>query len=92
MKMLLTIVSFSLLTAIVSSAALAKDYQVTGTVLEVSDTKIVVDKKGEKFEIAKSADVKTTGEVKVGDKVTVYYSMSASEIESKGAAPAKKKK
>ncbi|MBC7466583.1 MAG: hypothetical protein H7256_11385 [Bdellovibrio sp.] len=90
MKMLLAIASLSVLTA--AGTASAKDYQVTGTVVEVSDSKIIVDKKGEKFEIAKSAGVKTTGEVTVGGKVTVYYSMTATEIESKGAAKEPKKK
>jgi hypothetical protein len=75
-----------------SFSALAKDYQVTGSVVEVTDTKIVVDKKGEKFEIAKSAATKAPATaVKVGDKVTVYYSMSASEIEAKPETAKKKK-
>lgn len=71
-----------------SATTLAKDYQVTGPVVEVSDTKIIVDKKGEKFEIAKTPATKAA-DVKVGDKVTVYYSMTATEIEVK---PAGKKK
>jgi len=92
MKTTLTL-GLTLLSISFSSLAFAKDYQVTGNVIEVTDSKIVVDKKGEKFEIAKPAGVKTTGEVAVGNKVTVYYSMSASEIESKGdAKDAKKKK
>ena len=84
-------VLFSLFIALCSSA-FAKDYQVTGPIVEVTDTKIVVDKKGEKFEIAKSATTKTTGgELKIGQKVTVYYSMTATEIEVKADAKAKKK-
>lgn len=74
-----------------STVSFAKDYQVTGNVTEVTDSKIVVDKKGEKFEIAKAATTKSTGEVKVGQKVTVYYSMSASEIEVKPETAKKKK-
>ena len=67
-----------------SASAFAKDYQVTGPIVEVTDTKIVVDKKGEKFEISKAAATKVAGgELKVGQKVTVYYSMSATEIEVK---------
>ena len=63
----------------------AKDYQVTGPVIEVTDASITVDKKGEKWEIARTAATKVTGTPKVGDKVTVYYSMTASEIEVKDA-------
>lgn len=69
------------------AVCLAKDYQVTGLVTEVSDSKIVVDKKGEKFEIARQTNskiaIKPDQELKVGSKVTVYYSMTASEIEVK---------
>lgn len=74
-----------------SISTFAKDYQVTGNVTEITDTRIVVDKKGEKFEIAKSAATKSVGEVKVGQKVTVYYSMAASEIEAKPESAKKKK-
>ena len=66
----------------VSTLALAKDYQVTGPIVEVTDTKIVVDKKGEKFEISKAAATHVSGgELKVGQKATVYYTMAATEIE-----------
>ncbi len=74
-----------------STVSFAKDYQVTGNVTEITDSKIVVDKKGEKFEIAKSATTKSAAEVKVGQKVTVYYSMAATEIEAKPEATKKKK-
>ena len=71
-------------------AAEAKDYQVTGAVLEVNPTYIVVLKKGEeKFQIATDAGTKGA-KPKVGDKVTVHYSMSASSIEVKPAAAEKK--
>lgn len=73
-----------------STFAFAKDYQVTGTVLDVKGDTIIVDKKGEKFEIVMPATTKKKGEVKKGDKVTVYYSMSATEIEVKPEAKAKK--
>lgn len=82
---------FIILLSVLSQATFAKDYQVTGEVIEVTDSKIIVDKKGEKFEIAKAATTKATGEVVKGAKVTVYYSMTATEIEAK-APTAKKKK
>jgi uncharacterized protein YxeA len=64
----------------------AKDYQVTGPVLEVNVSYIVVQKGDQKWQIA--MDSSTKGDKpKVGDKVTVYYKMTATEIETK---PAKK--
>ncbi|MBK8598173.1 MAG: hypothetical protein IPP07_21560 [Holophagales bacterium] len=69
-----------------------KTYQVTGPVVSVTDTVIVVDKAGEKFEIARTKDTKVTGELKAGTKVTVKYTMTATTIEAKEEkAPAKKK-
>ena len=70
-------------TLLLSSAAYA--YQVTGPVLEITDTKIVVDKNGEKHEIARDKDTKGGKDVKKGDRVTVQYRMTATEIESKAA-------
>lgn len=78
------------ITLIVSFLALSSmAYQVTGPVLEVTDTKIVVQKGKEKWELSKSPSTKNTSEVKVGDKVTVEYTMTASTIEVKAE---KKKK
>jgi len=69
---------------IVASAAFAgKTYQFTGTVIEVKDNVIVVDKNGEKFEMAKDASTKVKGDLKVGAKVTVKYESRAAEIEVK---------
>ena len=64
----------------------AKDYQVTGPVLEVKDTYIVVQKGEQKWQIAMDSSTKGA-KPKVGDKVTIYYKMTATEIEVK---PAKK--
>lgn len=70
-------------------AALA--YQVTGPVLEVTDTKIVVEKDKEKWEITRTKDTKVTGELKKGSKVTIQYFMTATSVENKDPkAPAKK--
>jgi hypothetical protein len=71
-------------------AAKPDAYQVTGAVVEVGSDKIVVMKGKERFEIARDGSTKMPGEVKVGDKVTVYYRMTATEVESKGAAKAPK--
>jgi len=65
----------------VASSAWA--YQVTGPVLEVSDSKIVVQKGKEKWEIARTPDTKITGDLKVGSKVTIEYSMTAKSVDVK---------
>ncbi|ACG73214.1 conserved hypothetical protein [Anaeromyxobacter sp. K] len=65
-----------------------KTYQVTGPVVEVGDESITVQKGKEKWEIARSADTKLAGEVKKGDKVTVEYRMTATNIEVKPAGKA----
>jgi hypothetical protein len=59
-------------------------YQVTGPVLELTDSKIVVQKGKERWEIARTPDTKVTGDLKVGAKVTVEYTMTAKTIEAKG--------
>ena len=70
----------------VAAAAFAgsvKTYQVTGPVLEIKDTMIVVQKGKDKWEIAKDANTKVKGDLKVGAKVTVQYEMKATDIEVK---------
>jgi phosphate-selective porin len=59
-------------------------YQVTGPVLEVTDTKIVVEKEKERWEIARDKETKGDKNIKKGDRVTIQYRMTATEIESKG--------
>jgi hypothetical protein len=71
-------------------AALPKTYQVTGPVLELRDDLIIVQKGKEKWEIARTADTKVTGELKVGAKVTIEYRMTASSVEVKGGPAADK--
>lgn len=60
-----------------------KTYQVTGPVLEVTPTKIVVQKGEDKWEVVRSKKTKVTGDLKVGSKVTIYYTMMAEEVEVK---------
>ena len=71
-------------------AAGAKTYQVTGPVLEVTDSMIAVQKGKERWEINRDANTKVTGDVKVGDKVTITYTMSATNVEVKAGKAAKK--
>ena len=71
-----------------SSAAQAgstRTYQVTGPVLGMNDNMIVVQKGKERWEIARNADTKMKGDVAVGSKVTIMYTMTATEVEAKGA-------
>jgi len=62
------------------AAPVVKTYQVTGPILELTDAKIVVQKGTEKWEIARTADTKAKGELKVGAKVTIEYTMSATSV------------
>jgi LysM repeat protein len=73
----------ALLAASSLNAADAKTYQVTGPVLEVTPTTITVQKGNDKWEIARDGKTKITGDIKVGAKVTIYYTMVAAEIEVK---------
>lgn len=80
-----------------SSVALAagtKTYQVTGPILEMNDSMIAVQKGKDRWEIARDSSTKVTGDLKVGAKVTITYTMSATEVEAKAdkaAKPAAKK-
>ena len=65
------------------SADAAKSYQVTGPILELTDTKIVVQKGDEKWEVTRTPETKVTGTLKVGARVTIHYTMSAKSVEVK---------
>ena len=64
-------------------AAGAKTYQVTGPILEVNDSMIAVQKGKDRWEVNRDSTTKVTGDLKVGDKVTVTYTMTATEAEVK---------
>jgi len=90
MTTLCGVVAASLLAcASLAEAGSTKTYQVTGPVLEVSDTMIAVQKGKDRWEIARDAGTKITGDVKVGSKVTIMYTMTATEVEAKEAKGAK---
>jgi hypothetical protein len=79
--------------AAIAYAAGPKTYQVTGPVLELKGDVIVVEKGKDKWEIARDSATKVTGDLKVGSKVTIEYSMKAATVEvkeAKQAAPKKK--
>jgi len=95
MKKVLFLVCTLMLIATVALAAGPKTYQVTGQVLEIKGDVIVVEKSGtEKWEVARDAATKVTGDLKVGSKVTIEYTMTAKKIEVKEdkKADVKKKK
>ena len=74
--------------AVPASAAAPKTYQVTGPVLEVTSDMIAVQKGSDRWEIARDAATKVTGDLKVGSKVTIEYRMSAASIDVKPAKAA----
>ena len=86
-QILATLVAAAFLAA--SSVALAKDYQVTGPVIDVKDDVIIVKKGSDNWEIARDKDTKATGEIKKGDKVMIKYKMIATTIEGKEAPKGK---
>ena len=72
----------ALLLATSAGAAEMKTYQVTGPVVSVTDDSIVVTKGKDNWTIAKDAATKGPT-VKPGDKVTIHYRMTATDIELK---------
>ena len=76
----------------VPAAAATKTYQVTGPVLEVTDTMIAVQKGKDRWEIARDASTKVTGDLKVGSKVTIEYRMTATAVDVKPEKASAKKK
>jgi hypothetical protein len=79
-SLVVMVVSIFLMVATFAFAAAPKTYQVTGPVLELKDDMIVVEKGKDRWEIARGADTKMTGDLKVGSKVTIEYRMNAATI------------
>jgi len=92
MKKILIFACAFLFVAAVAFAAGPKTYQVTGPVLEVKADTIIVQKGNDKWEISRDAATKVTGDLKVGSKVTIEYTMKAATIEVKDAKKAAAKK
>ncbi len=78
--------------AILGYAAGAKSYQVTGPITEMTEGTITVMKGKEAFQINLPKGTKGADGLKKGDKVTVYYAMTATEVESKAGAKKDDKK
>ena len=89
-KTLLPILCLALALGLAAPAlAAVKTYQVTGPVLELTGDHITVQKGQERWEVARDASTKVTGDLKVGAKVTIEYRMTATSVEVKPAAAAK---
>src|SRR3954465_7629643 len=67
-------------------------HQVTGPITAVDDSMITVMKGKEKFEVARDSNTKVTGDLKVGEKGTIKYTRTATEIEVKSAGKTDKAK
>ncbi|MGC3959870.1 MAG: hypothetical protein QM813_18665 [Verrucomicrobiota bacterium] len=80
---LLTLCGLALSADVCPAAPQAKAYQVTGPVVEVTETSITVKKGEDNWQIARDAGTKISGDLKVGAKVTVHYRMIATDVEVK---------
>ena len=69
--------------------AAPKTYQVTGPILELTDKTIVVQKGDERWEIARDESTKGASQLKVGQKVTIHYRMTATSVENKSTSETK---
>jgi len=92
MKKCLIFVCVFLFAATFAFAAGPKTYQVTGPVLELTADTIVVQKGKDKWMLGRDAATKVTGDLKVGSKVTIEYTMKAVTVEVKDAKKAEPKK
>jgi hypothetical protein len=81
-KVIFLLAAASLALSSAAFAAGAKTHEVTGTVLETTPTKIVIQKGAERWEIDLDPQSKVSGELKVGAKVTITYAMSATKIDA----------
>ncbi len=86
-KSVIVAVALALLAAVAIAAV--NTYQVTGPVLAVTNDSITVQKGKDKWELARDANTKIKGDLKVGSKVTIEYRMIATSVDV--AAPAKKR-
>ena len=90
MRKLTALFALLMVLAAFGAQASAKSYQVTGPVLEIKNDVIVVQKGKDRWEINRGA-AKVNGDLKVGAKVTIEYTMTATSVEVKAAPAAKKK-
>ena len=90
---LATVAACGLLFSAASAFAAPKDYQITGNVSELTDSTVtIMTLKKETWGFARDTTTKLPEGVKVGDKVTVHYTMLAGAVDAKPEATAKDKK
>ena len=83
LKMICLLAALSLALSGMVFAAGSKTYQITGTVVEATGSKVTVERGAERFEFdIDPATVKGSAELKVGSTVTVTYMMSVTKIET----------
>ena len=87
-KSIIVAVALALIAAVAIAAV--NTYQVTGPVLAVTENSITVQKGNDKWELARDANTKIKGDLKVGSKVTIEYRMIATSVDVT-AASAKKR-
>ncbi|OAI56948.1 hypothetical protein AYO49_03185 [Verrucomicrobiaceae bacterium SCGC AG-212-N21] len=93
-RIFFSVVGAALLAWSTDAAAATGYYQVTGVVVELTDTMIVIEKGDGKWHLMRDASTNATADLKVGAKVTVDYKMMATSVDVKekaGADTAKKK-
>ena len=61
-----------------------------GQYWKINESMIAVQKGKDRWEIARDANTKVTGDLKVGAKVTIKYIMTAKQVEAKAEKGAKK--
>jgi hypothetical protein len=81
----LILLCVSSLAAMSGATAGPKEYPLTGPIVSISDTTLVVQqaRTKETWEFARTPDTKGAADLKVGDRVTVHYSMQAVSVEPK---------
>jgi hypothetical protein len=82
-RALACLIVLSLLLAVSAFGAAVRTYQVTGPVLEIRSDAIVVQKGKDRWELARDANTKITGNLRVGAKVTIEYRMIATTVKVK---------
>ena len=83
LQIVLIVLAVGIGAALGAAAAAPKTYQVTGPVLAVAPDMVTVKKGTEKWEIARDASTKVTGDLKEGATVTIQYRMTAASIDVK---------
>ena len=82
-RLLALALAFPLIAGSTLFAASAKTYQVTGPIVSLTDTTLVIQKGDEQWEVARDSNTKSDSELKVGEKATVHYRMTATAIDVK---------